>query len=96
MGTGVLPKGPHYEQRSAWMRQIRPPSNKGKKYKAIYNLDGDTLRICYALEGEVRPTDFESKAGSKTLVVTTPLVRACARTAIACCARASASRSAKL
>jgi uncharacterized protein (TIGR03067 family) len=44
--------------------------NKGKKYKAIYDLDGDTLRICYALEGEVRPAEFESKPGSKTLVVT--------------------------
>jgi uncharacterized protein (TIGR03067 family) len=44
--------------------------NKGKTYKAIYEVSGDTLKICYALEGEVRPTEFESKAGSKTFLVT--------------------------
>lgn len=44
-------------------------ANKGKKYPAIYELSGDTLKICYALEGETRPTGFESEAGSKTLLV---------------------------
>src|SRR5215207_8394237 len=34
-------------------------ANKGKKYKAIYELAGDTMKVCYALEGEVRPTEFE-------------------------------------
>ncbi|HVK07801.1 MAG TPA: TIGR03067 domain-containing protein [Gemmataceae bacterium] len=43
--------------------------NKGKKYRAIYELSGDTLKVCYALEGETRPSEFESKAGSKTFLV---------------------------
>ena len=45
-------------------------ANKGKKYMAIYELSGDILKVCYALEGEVRPTEFESKAGSNTFLVT--------------------------
>jgi uncharacterized protein (TIGR03067 family) len=34
--------------------------NKGKKMLAIYELDGDTLRICYDLTGKARPTEFKS------------------------------------
>ena len=30
----------------------------------IYELDGDTLRTCYALAGKERPKDFECKKGS--------------------------------
>src|SRR5437763_442039 len=30
----------------------------------IYEIDGDTLRTCYAGSGKERPKDFESKAGS--------------------------------
>lgn len=36
----------------------------------VYELDGDTLRICFGDEGAPRPTTFESKAGSKTRIVT--------------------------
>jgi uncharacterized protein (TIGR03067 family) len=34
--------------------------NKGKKMLAIYELDGDTLRICYDLTGKARPSEFKS------------------------------------
>ena len=44
--------------------------NKGKNFPAIYELDGDTLRICYDLAGAKRPTDFRSTAGTKLYVVT--------------------------
>ncbi len=44
--------------------------NKGKSYPAIYELDGDMLRICYDLSGAKRPTDFKSSAGTKLYVVT--------------------------
>ena len=37
--------------------------NRGKTFPAIYELDGDTLRICYDLSGEKRPTEFKSVAG---------------------------------
>jgi uncharacterized protein (TIGR03067 family) len=43
--------------------------NKGTKTKAIYELNGDTLKVCYSLEGKDRPTTFESKEGSDTLFV---------------------------
>lgn len=34
--------------------------NKGKTMLAIYEIDKDTLKICYDLEGKNRPTDFTS------------------------------------
>ena len=44
--------------------------NKGKSFPAIYELSGDTLRICYDLSGTKRPTEFKSTAGTKLYVVT--------------------------
>lgn len=39
--------------------------NKGKTVQGIYEVDGDTLRICVALPGKAeRPTEFTAKAGS--------------------------------
>jgi uncharacterized protein (TIGR03067 family) len=32
--------------------------NKGKTMLAIYELQGDTLRVCYDLAGKNRPTEF--------------------------------------
>src|ERR1700719_4526956 len=34
--------------------------NLGKKIPAIYELRGDTLRICYGLGGSARPAEFKS------------------------------------
>ena len=44
--------------------------NKGKTFPAIYELHGDTLRICYDLSGQKRPTEFKSTAGTKLYLVT--------------------------
>src|SRR6478736_6920194 len=44
--------------------------NKGKTFPAIYELKGDTLRICYDLSGQKRPTEFKSTAGTKLYLVT--------------------------
>lgn len=44
--------------------------NNGKTYPAIYELKGDTLRICYDLSGAKRPTEFKSVAGTKLYLVT--------------------------
>jgi uncharacterized protein (TIGR03067 family) len=44
--------------------------NQGRTFPAIYELDGDTLRICYDLSGAKRPTDFKSVAGTKLYLVT--------------------------
>ncbi len=40
--------------------------NKGKKFLAIYELEGDVLKICYDLKGQERPTEFKTKP--KTLL----------------------------
>ena len=44
--------------------------NKGKTFPAIYELKGDTLRICYDLSGAKRPTEFKSIAGTGLYLVT--------------------------
>ncbi|EEF59013.1 TIGR03067 domain-containing protein [Pedosphaera parvula] len=44
--------------------------NSGKTFPAIYELKGDTLRICYDLSGAKRPTEFKTSAGTKLYLVT--------------------------
>lgn len=44
--------------------------NKGKTILAIYERNGDTLRICYDLSGKGRPTAFKSKPDTKLFLVT--------------------------
>ena len=39
--------------------------NKGKTMLAIYELEGDTLKVCYDLEGKSRPMEFKTEKGSK-------------------------------
>jgi uncharacterized protein (TIGR03067 family) len=38
---------------------------KGKTHLGIYELDGDTVKFCFAAPGKDRPTDFTSKEGSE-------------------------------
>ena len=38
--------------------------NQGKTFLAIYELTGDSLRICYDLAGKMRPSEFTTKAGT--------------------------------
>ncbi|WP_020470426.1 TIGR03067 domain-containing protein [Zavarzinella formosa] len=44
--------------------------NKGKMFLAIYEMSGDSLKICYDLEGKARPEEFKTKAGTKLFLVT--------------------------
>jgi uncharacterized protein (TIGR03067 family) len=44
--------------------------NSGKTFPAIYELKGDTLRICYDLSGAKQPTAFKSIVGTKLYLVT--------------------------
>jgi len=44
--------------------------NEGKTFTCIYELKGDTLRVCYDLSGAKRPTEFKSIAGTKLYLVT--------------------------
>jgi uncharacterized protein (TIGR03067 family) len=44
--------------------------HKGKTVLGIYEIEGDSFRVCCARPGDERPTDFSAKAGSgHTLVV---------------------------
>jgi len=43
---------------------------KGKTHLGIYELDGDTIKFCFAAPGKERPTEFTAKEGSgRTLSV---------------------------
>jgi uncharacterized protein (TIGR03067 family) len=44
--------------------------NKGKTFLAIYERDGDTLRICYDLSGKSRPTELKTREGTQLFLVT--------------------------
>lgn len=44
--------------------------NQGNTIPAIYELTGDTLKICYDLSGEERPKEFKSSAGTQLFLVT--------------------------
>lgn len=44
--------------------------NKGKTFPCIFELKGDTLRICYDLSGQKRPTEFKTEKGSALYLVT--------------------------
>jgi uncharacterized protein (TIGR03067 family) len=44
--------------------------NKGKAFPAIYELEGDILRVCYDLSGKQRPTEFKTTAGTQLYLVT--------------------------
>jgi uncharacterized protein (TIGR03067 family) len=44
--------------------------NKGKTFLTIYDLDKDTLRVCYDLGGKERPTEFATKAKTQLFLVT--------------------------
>jgi len=44
--------------------------NAGLTFPAIYELKGDTLRICYDLSGGKRPAEFKSVAATKLYLVT--------------------------
>jgi uncharacterized protein (TIGR03067 family) len=44
--------------------------NQGRTILAIYERDGDTLRICYDLSGKSRPTEFKTKEATQLFLVT--------------------------
>ncbi|HMP02517.1 MAG TPA: TIGR03067 domain-containing protein [Gemmatales bacterium] len=42
--------------------------SKGMVMLGIYELDGDTLKVCFDATGKKRPTEFKSEPGSTTFV----------------------------
>jgi uncharacterized protein (TIGR03067 family) len=43
--------------------------NKGRTILAIYERNGDTLRVCYDLSGKSRPAEFKTTAGTRLFLV---------------------------
>ena len=43
--------------------------NKGKKILAISEVSGDTMKVCYDIEGKDYPTEFKSTNDNKYLLV---------------------------
>ena len=43
--------------------------NKGAVMLGIYEISGDTLKVCFDPEGKKRPTQFKKTSGSQTSVV---------------------------
>ena len=41
-------------------------SHQGQAYRGIYELDGDTLRVCLAMPESERPTEFSGRKGSNS------------------------------
>ena len=41
---------------------------KDQELQGIYEIDGDTLKICYGLPGKDRPTEFKGKDGCMLMV----------------------------
>ena len=44
------------------------PEKKDQEVFGIYELNGDTLKVCFTKEGGARPKEFESKAGSEMML----------------------------
>lgn len=44
--------------------------NKGKTMLAIYELDGDTMKVCYDLSGNSRPKEFKTMPNTQLFMVT--------------------------
>jgi uncharacterized protein (TIGR03067 family) len=42
--------------------------NKGAVMLGIYEIDGDTLKVCFDPQGKERPTEFKSPPGSENFV----------------------------
>jgi uncharacterized protein (TIGR03067 family) len=45
------------------------PMGKVTATTGIYELNGDTMRVCFVVQGEKRPTVFVSKPGSKVTII---------------------------
>jgi len=62
--TGTVRLDPAKQPKELDVTGVEGP-NKGKFFPAIYQLDGDSLKVCYDLDGKKRPTEFKSAPGTK-------------------------------
>jgi uncharacterized protein (TIGR03067 family) len=67
-GQGEVKHGTFKLDSSKKPKQIDILTEAGDKVEGIYELSGDTIKIC-ATEGGPRPTAYKSEAGSETVLV---------------------------
>jgi uncharacterized protein (TIGR03067 family) len=60
---------PDAKPKAMTVKGVKGP-NAGKTFPCIYELDGDTLRICYDLSEKARPKEFKTAEGTKLYLVT--------------------------
>jgi uncharacterized protein (TIGR03067 family) len=65
---GVIRIDPTKKPKTMNIEYTKGP-DQGKTALAIYDIDGDTFRICRATPGNERPTDFESKQGMEHILL---------------------------
>ena len=66
--AGTLAIDPNKKPKQMTITAAEGP-NKGKTFPAIYQVDGDALKICYTLVGKEAPKEFKSTPETKTLLV---------------------------
>jgi uncharacterized protein (TIGR03067 family) len=66
---GVLELMPGKSPKAMDVKGTKGP-NMGKTFPAIYEVKGDTLRVCYDLDGKERPKAFRTEKGKKYFLVT--------------------------
>ena len=65
---GTLTIDPAKTPKQMDIKGVQGP-NQGKTFLAIYELDGDSLKICYDLAGKTRPVEFKTAAGTTQFLV---------------------------
>jgi len=66
---GTLAFDPTANPKAMTITGVEGP-NAGRIIPAIYELDGDTLRICYDLSRKQRPAEFKSAPATRLYLVT--------------------------
>jgi uncharacterized protein (TIGR03067 family) len=70
----TLEMGDNTSQGSFKLKEGATPKNmdvttdSGEAVAAIYEVSGDTFKVCYAMDGGDRPTEFKSTAGSNLIL----------------------------
>jgi uncharacterized protein (TIGR03067 family) len=65
---GTVTLDPAKSPRAMDIKGAKGP-NAGKTIPAIYELKGDTLRVCYDLSGKAHPKEFKTTAGTSLFLV---------------------------
>jgi uncharacterized protein (TIGR03067 family) len=60
-------KGKFMEDATKKPKEITFTSDDGTERKGVYEVEGDTLKICVSEPSEARPTELDSKAGSTNI-----------------------------